>query len=190
MNLFEILVDAIRNTPVGYFESILQQRNPGPDAKGSIFDEAQDFHSLCDIAVKAEPYEGKPENMMFGCTYIKVPIPGSVGIIALDLLPEETELVLLDEKRTTGSVGGGVDAYLFTQVGTTEKVDFSVAIVGPGKEKDKDGRPLQILWTIHPGHIAPRPESANSADLIGKKVKPAEAKKLGLTVAKLLVDNY
>ena len=187
MSLFELLVSAIQNTPVGYFMNTLSQRNPGPDAVGSVFDTEQDYHSLLDIAVKAEPYEGKPENMLFGCTYIKLPIPGTVGIIDLDLLPEETELVLLDPKGTTGQVGGGVDAYLTAKKGTDEKVDFSVAIIGPGDAKDKDGKPLPVLWTIHPGHIAPRPESANCVDLIGSSCSPAQAKKLGLTVAKVKV---
>lgn len=187
MSLFELLVSAIQNTPVGYFMNTLSQRNPGPNAMGSVFEVEQDYYSLLDAAVAAEPYEGKPGNMLFGCTYIKLPIAGTVGIVDLDLLPEETELTLLDEKSTTGKVGGGVDAYLTVQKGTDEKVDFSVAIVGPGDAKDKDGKPLPVLWTIHPGHIAPRPESANSASLIGKVVKPAEAKALGLTIAKVRV---
>lgn len=186
--LMYLLKSAIKNTPVGYFMQILRQRNPGADAMGSVFDVEQDYYSLMAEAYCAQPYNAGASAIP-GCTYIQLPIPGTIGVVSLDSLPEDTELLLADPKNTCGSEGGGVDAYLNVLKGTGEKTEFTVAIVGPGDAKDKDGNPLPVLWTIHPGHTVPRPVSVNKPELIGMTCTPSQAKKLGLTVAKLVVDS-
>ena len=184
------LLAAISATPVGYFMKVMKEHNKGPDSKGSTFYDEQNYWTLIDAAQNKlidlyVPIEGG----LPICTYIKLALPGMVGVIGLDHLRGTDRVQLLDLKDTVGSEGGGVFPYIHEEPSFLSRLghaDFSVAIVGPGDAMDGDGIPIPILWTIHPGHTCPMPKSANDASLAGKWVTVTEAKSLNFTAAKVI----
>lgn len=179
----ELIRAAIINSAlndVQYLAGIFKQRNPGPDAAGSFWAHEQTPNDIINYAARAE--EVDVGNLKFGdCRYFRLPCPGTVGVVGLDTLSDGTMLELLDPKGTVGTAGGGVEACFKvdqSELDKLAKVTFTMLIVG--FELDKP-----VVFTMHPGPVFGRSASQNDPALVGQKVTVLEAKKLGLTIAKL-----
>lgn len=117
-------------------------------------------------------------------------IGGKLGVVSLDSMPADAEIVLLDpkggEEFWTGerSVGATVSASRYGV--EAPSVGHTTLILGPASRDE--GAPLTV-WTFHPGDpVAPSAlarVSATGEDLHGKIVSVAEAKAMGFALAKL-----
>lgn len=169
-------IDTTKRLVPGYFESTLEQRLPG--GAGSILDEldGKDVTTVSDLedAVRSADwteYANCP-NLMDGCKAYRTPCTGRYGIVELDDLSDDTELVLDDRKNT-----GVVSATVKGKVG--REVDFAVLIIGPEQGED-------VVFTIHPGDpVLPSKVSATDRHH-GEIVTVKVAKALGLTTAKII----
>jgi hypothetical protein len=178
-----MLAAAIAHTDMDYLEKIFTQHSPGPDQAGSVFAEKMTLLSLAAATKRAKPHRPPEDCIHPACSYFRIPVPGSLGMVDLKDLPKDAELTLTDPKGTIGTDGGGVAAEFAVEETAPMTVDFSTIIVGP-REDDKN---ILQIWTIHPGECMPRPtDGVNNPELVGKKVNPAQAMELGLNCAKLV----
>tara|TARA_Y100000034_G_scaffold127624_1_gene180689 strand:- start:901 stop:1584 length:684 start_codon:yes stop_codon:yes gene_type:complete len=144
-NSSQIVSDAIeRSIGMPHYEATFLTRNPGDEAEGSVFLEAQTSDSL-----KAAVWQP------FGHEDIKAPaqgyeanIPGTFGLVELKNLDSEVPIkMVLGHKGEEPFVTALVDKSNVSRE-LTEK-DFTVILLGPGE----DGL---IVWTFFPGPpIAP-----------------------------------
>jgi hypothetical protein len=149
-----------------YFDRCLAQRNPGPAALGSVFEQTQTRESL--LSAAWEPYSHP--DVAAPAVAFRAPIAGTVGVVLLAELPGNTPVKLADPKGT-----GFVEAT--AQLEDGPRSEWTTLLLGPGK----DGQ--ETLYTFFPG--APVKPSTLAADhWNGFTVKASEAIRLGLTVAK------
>jgi len=139
-NASRIVSDAIeRSIGMPHYEATFLTRNPGDEAEGSVFLEAQTSDSL-----KAAVWQP------FGHKDIKAPaqgyeanIPGTFGLVELKKLDSEVPIkMVLGHKGEEPFVTALVDKSNVSSE-LTEK-DFTVILLGPGE----DGL---IVWTFFPG---------------------------------------
>lgn len=162
-----------------HVEKTLGERNPGPNQAGSTFTTPQTVDSIkaaCDKAVEVDV-----GSLKFGeCRYFRLPIPGKVGVVALDSLDQSLLVDLKDPKGTLGTEGGSVEVYLRQDQSEVDRsqVDYTMLVIG------KEGEDFEV-FTFHPGPVVPRPKAVNDASLLNKTVTVAEALKLGFTIGKL-----
>lgn len=133
---------AIRNlhgVDKSYLKSTLGQRLPSDDnAAGSVypqFSSKKDLYKAL-LGAKWEPYDhpaiGGPAKGF------KANLPGTVGIVDIDEVPEDVALYL-DDRKNTGQV-----SLVGLGLQRGKDVEHSTIILGP--EGDKE-----IMWTVHPG---------------------------------------
>jgi len=134
-----------------YVQKTLDQRNPGPKAVGSVFDEPQTAESLA----AAEWVVSDDPGVVAPAVGFRAPIPGTVGLVELAKLDPSTACVV---KPTHGGAAAFVAAFVKRDAvpAETVKVGYTTLMVGP---KDKDNGDLtEVLWTFHPG-AAVRPST-------------------------------
>jgi len=157
----------------GYYANVLEQRVIGPKAKGSIF-EGQTVTSLNDAIVKANWEEAQNENVFHICTAFKTKdIPGGMyGVVMLADLPDDADLVILDQKNTGY-------ASLCVNGGMRVPAEETWLILGPAETGE------EVVWTLHPG--APTPRATTPTDMlpVGTKLTKAEAIALGFNSANI-----
>lgn len=146
-----LIEEAFDNTDESYMESSLKQRNPGPDAAGSTFEEQTTYHDLKfaswipanDPAIK-EPAEGFVTKL-FG---------GLLGITKLETLPQDMTVVLQPAHGGKAKIRDGefagmnpAECAAVLTNGQRMKVDFTTLIIGPDRAD-----PSKItVWTFFPG---------------------------------------
>tara|TARA_R100000008_G_C3525407_1_gene136313 strand:+ start:172 stop:810 length:639 start_codon:yes stop_codon:yes gene_type:complete len=141
---------AFEDTDPDYLEKSIEQRNPGPEAAGSVFAEPQAVQSLIDAEWTPYPHE----NIKPPATGFKADIPGTLGIVPIDVLPEEQEI------RFQPAHGGAVKneegqhlAEVVAQIPEGDReVEHTTLIIGPSKE---DPEKFQV-WTFFPGDATPK----------------------------------
>ena len=144
-NASQIVSDAIeRSVGMPHYEATFLTRNPGDEAEGSVFLEAQTSDSLKNAVW--EPYDH--EDIKAPAQGYKANIPGTFGLIELKHLdPDVPVKMVLGHKGEEPFVTALVDKSNVSSE-LTDK-DFTVILLGPGK----DGL---IVWTFFPGPpIAP-----------------------------------
>jgi hypothetical protein len=169
------IIQYTKKTLPGYFESCIKQRLA--DGLGST----TDFRSVdaLENALLTASYVPFEDNgaLIPGCYAVKTyDIPGHLGIVPVDSLPDEAVLTLRDPKNT-----GFLSACTATQQRTD--VDFTVLIIG--KEDDGDN---EVMYTFHPGAPVPPPslKAGVPNEVTGKEyhdgdqITVAEAKSLGI----------
>jgi len=180
-----MLVAAIRRTPGGYLQQVLDSRNPGsPTQKGSCWKwPIRDMEVLLHYLRDMEITEFSPEGGGFvpradrPCRYFRAPIPGLLGVVPLASLDPDQRVWIADPKKTCGTPGGGVEAHWYvgdTKVGEEASTTF---ILGPAETPEGE----YILWTCHPGAPSPRYSPVDRPDLIGQMLSVREAIAIGLT---------
>lgn len=188
MEALEMLLAAIKGTPEGYLQQVLNSRNPfHPDQKGSAWTMPWSLQNLLNGLEYEVIEEFVPEGGGFipradrPCRYFRVSIPGHLGVISLASLAPDTRVQIMDPKGTCGSPGGGVEAHLPYGGDKLGRVDHSTFILGPAQTEAGE----YIIWTAHPGDPAPRHTPIDRPDLIGRTVTAQEALALGLTMVNL-----
>ena len=160
-----------------YYVATLTQRCDLSAAAGSVINGIFSIDDMENLLLSAEWEEYVHPSIMEGCKGFVAPIPGKMGVVNIDALPDETELVL-DDRKGTGKVTptvGGVDRV---------PVDFTVLIVGPEKIGEET---VQIMYTFHPGApINPSRVSVSEKYKNGTKITVKEAKGIGLLYAKIV----
>ena len=162
---------AIQNTLnvlPGYLEKTLEQRNPGPNAAGSVFLKSVSVEDL----LNANWQKADFATVAPGCTAYVTPIPGHLGIESLSELDPQIEIVL-DDRKDTGKISATVSGVL------GEVVDFTTIIIGPEKG-------VMVVYTVHPGAPVHPSKVLAEKGLHGKKVTVAQARELGLETAKIV----
>ena len=133
-----------------YLEKSIKQRNPGPDAAGSVFTEPQTIESLINASWVPYPHENiKPPAIGF-----KADIGGTLGIAPIDALPDDQEI------RFQPAHDGGVKneegqhlAEVVAQIPEGDRgVGHTTLIVGPVKEEPGKFQ----VWTFFPGDATPK----------------------------------
>lgn len=158
---------ALAATPADYLAGILKQRNPGPDALGSRFTVPQTVETL--QGALWEPYV-HPE-VAPGCQAYRAPIRGTLGIVALEDVPSDAGLVLLD-----GHATGFVEA-VWTTSRALPEVDYTTAIVGQDEGHD-------VVFTMFPGPPV-RPSSLPATEFRGQEITVSLARRLGFRWVKI-----
>jgi hypothetical protein len=184
MSFASTIRDALNNTPADYLNSVISMRSPtSEDRAGSFFDTEVGTHEIMEAAERAEVYTPGEGQSLPICKYFRLPLPGTVGMVDLDTLPEGATLNLEDPKGTVGTEGGGVSCvYRGEGVDNLARADFSVLILGPSEEDESK----LCVWTIHPGDTTPRPgDAVNDPKHVGRTVTVDEAKALGFVLAKV-----
>jgi len=158
---------AFDNTPSGYQGKVLAMRNPSRSSSGSTFLRKQTWSALKGAGWK--PY--RHPNIKSPAKGYIAKVPGRMGLVKTSSLPANAKVKLVDPKKT-----GQVSAEVSGVPG--EKVNFTVALVGPGD----GGKPM--IWTLHPGDpIGPSEVAAKGK--VGQVITPKQAKKLGFDYAKV-----
>jgi len=117
-----------------------------------------------------EPY--KHPSVMAGCSAFRAPLPGNMGLVALNKCPSSARVRLIDPKGT-----GTVEAALVAPLGPA--VEHTVAILG-----DEEGQ--EVCFTFHPGDPV-RPSTLSAKDYpAGTELSAGEAWSLGLEWAKVV----
>ena len=152
-----------------YWEQTLASRQP--NGFGSRFLKETSTEEILEWTW--EPYLDCPD-LMKGCTALRAPIKGILGVVRLSDLHPETKVSLSDPK-STGKVTPEIERSALP--GVLGQVDYTVAILG-----DEGGR--EVVFTFHPGDPI-RPSSVPSEGRTGSWVSVAEALSLGLEFAKI-----
>lgn len=157
-----------------YWEATLAQRSLlSGRAVGSVYQgiTPDQIESMV-LTAEWEPYEHP--SIMIGCTAAIARLPGRLGLVRLDELPDDKPVYLLDPKGTrqcSAVVAGVVGPW----------VPFSVLILGI--EKLDDGSEVEIVFTFHPGdpvRASELPAQGNAG-----RVSVAEAIALGFELGKI-----
>lgn len=188
MEALEMLLAAIKGTPEGYLQKVLDSRNPfHPDQKGSAWTmpwskrnllEGLEYEVIEEFVPEGGGFVPRPDRP---CRYFRVSIPGWLGVLPLEQLAPDVMVMICDPKGTCGSPGGGVEAHLPYGGDKLGKVEWSTFILGPSETPEGE----YILWTAHPGAPSPRHTPVDRPDLIGVSMTAAEAMGLGLTMVNL-----
>lgn len=156
----------------GYLEKTCEQRLPG--GCGSVL--LGNFETVEDViaALKAAewlPYP--PEGLLPGCwAFSTRDLRGRMGVVRLDSLPANAEVVLDDRKGT-----GKVSATVVGDLG--EEVDFTVLILGPEQGEE-------VVYTFHPGAPVKASQVQCDPGMHGRKITVQEALNMGLETAKIV----
>jgi hypothetical protein len=169
----EIVLPALRvraafeNSDKGYLERTLTQRQPGKGGAGSRFKRETSLEEVKNAGWV--PYTHPA--VVAPATAFRAPLAGTVGLIRLDSLQPDTEVVLRDG-HSTDFVEACVPG------GQGPEVDFTVVLLGPDRETGKE-----VVWTFFPGEpIGPSKIPAAGND--GRRLTALEAIGLGLEWAK------
>jgi hypothetical protein len=173
--IINFIGEAIKNTmamlnPPGYWANTLASRQPS--GNGSRFHETVTEETL--LSVEWSEITDQVSAGIPGCRYFKSPLPGKLGVVALNVLPEKCQVTLADPKGT-GKISVEIDRASLE--GEMADVDFTVLIIGLEEGKD-------VVFTFHPG-MPIRPSSIPAEGLAGKVVSVTEAINLGLQYAKI-----
>lgn len=169
------VAEAIQNTPIDYMNSILEMRNPGPNAIGSMFEKTQSKESLMGFDWK--PYEH--QDIVSPAVGYSAEIPGFFGLVTINMAAFwDLPLYLVPSRKGTGFME------VVTRVSRESSLihshlyrTFSVALLGPGDSGKT------ILWTVFPGE--PIQPSTMPVDGGPRLISPREAEGLGFSWAKI-----
>lgn len=163
----------------GYYEKTVAQRSPKTGC-GSVVTsyKGQPLYDGIGHAVFYDGWDGWEEYptcpcLMEGCTaFINRYFGGELGVVSLDDLPADSDIIL-DDRKNTGNVSATVKGV------RGKKVDFIVAILGPEQGKE-------VLFTFHPGDPVNPSRVKTETGMHGRHVTVAEALKMGLQTAKIV----
>jgi hypothetical protein len=119
-------------------------------------------------------------NIAAGCLAYEVELEGVLGVVRLSPFNPDEHYVKLIDPKGVGKVSAEVDPTSMNLVGDLETTYYTVIILGP---KD-DGSGGFTLWTFHPGDPV-RASEVPAEGNVGKTITIREAKKMGLTHAKV-----
>jgi hypothetical protein len=170
MNIAERIAAAFKNTSPEYLTQCLEQRNPGPDAKGSFFDETQTVESL--VAASWEEYSHP--NILSPAIGFRAKLPGTVGIVDLATLHASTPVVLNGKETDpdldiTGSVKLAKE--------DLPKSEYTTLLIEPDNGKE-------VVSTFFPGDPTPF-SRIKDRKLIGKQMNVALALQMGIRYGKI-----
>jgi hypothetical protein len=152
-------------------QKVLVTRNPGPNAMGSVFGEAQTPQSLA--AADWQPYS-HPSIQSPAAGFV-AKIPGTVGVVELNTLNPSMPVKLVDGHET-GFLAPAV------QVPRGIKSEHTTLLLGP---IDKDG--TEGVWTFFPGDpILPSELKADDVPEDKMEITVSEAINMGFEFAKVL----
>ena len=176
-----IVRDAINTAKVvdeKYHIATLSQRCDSESAAGSVIDGICSIEEMEALLNNAEWEEYSHPSIMEGCKGFVTPIPGKMGVVELETLPDDMEVVL-DDRKGTGKVTPTVNGIDRVRVG------FTVLIIGP--EKVGEEETVQMMYTFHPGDpISPSRVAVSEKYKNGTKITVKEAKGIGLLYAKII----
>jgi hypothetical protein len=157
--------EASKDIP-GHLDGLFKARNGG--AGGSKFDTPQTIESL----ISADWVSYNHPAVMKGVDAFKASIPGYVGLIKLDELPDNQVVELIDGHKT-----GFLSVVINGK--RAEHVDFTVLMLGQDSGKE-------VVFTFHPGDPI-RPSSLPDGGEFSKgdKITVQQAKNLGFEYAKV-----
>lgn len=170
MDLIANAIDNTKRVVPGYFENTVRNRLSG--GIGSIYDQFETSEELEKALLSADWEETTHPSVLAGCRVFKANLPGRLGIIEIDTLPDDVELIA-DDSKSTGNVAMTVKGVRGTVVPETYLII--------GKEKDVD-----VVYTFHPGEPVKPSIVSTSTVNHGSVVSKREAKKLGFDLAKIV----
>lgn len=167
----ERIITAFKNNKkINYYDCLFDNRIEGPKNTGSSYNLTK--NELEEKIKNADWQEVVHPDVMPGCTAFKANIPGLLGIMPIQELPEEADLYTIDTKHT-GFIGIGCTGVQKMPVG------YSYLILG--MEGD-----LEVVFTFHPGEPV-RPSEVETAEIpAGKKITKEEALAMGFSLCKYL----
>jgi hypothetical protein len=211
MNVNERVKAAFHSTQLGNLLSIMLQRTPGPDQKGSVFLEG---FGLMDL-LKADWSQMEHPNVQAPAVAFICDIPGRVRVKSLswvlDFYGPNANLTLMDGHKTKMSPEGsgfvecvfplddlhimGVDVQHTTVLlgpGETYKKCDNVSYHDAGSIRNCPNNceggyiasPREVVWTFFPGDPI-GPSKVKDNGLHGKSITAAVAKEMGFTYVKL-----
>lgn len=158
----------------GYWSSVLAQRVPGPKAKGSIF-EGKTPRRLSKEIKTASWEEAENEHVFPGCVAFKTTDihGGMYGVVPLADLPDDADLVILDQKNTGY-------ASLCVNGGMRVPAEETWIILGPCNTGE------EVVYTLHPGAPTDRAKTPTDMLPVGTHLTKADAIKKGFNTANVL----
>ncbi len=137
------VTEAFENTPPDYLDQCFAQRNPGPKAVGSIFQEPQSRQTLLEANWSRfkHPHVAPPYRSY------RAEIPGALGVICLHELYPLSYLRLADTLKN-----GQIKPIVIIPRYQRELVGHTTLIVGPDPPSG-----LNRIWSFHPGDPVPPP---------------------------------
>lgn len=178
----EFVAEAIDNTLTflpDYAAKTLLQRNPGPQACGSVWDSSHTWEEL-----KAAQWFEKAslEDWQSNCHYFEAShLGGIVGVVELFNLDPKTTVVL-DDRKDTGKVSCVVKRSKLEKY-QLHHSEYTILITG------EDYGHI-VVFTVHPGDPVRPSQVTTKPGMHGKSITVSEALELGLTTAKLDWSGY
>lgn len=176
----ETVINAINTTKMvdkKYYIATLSQRCDTEGAAGSVIDGICSVEEMETLLTNAEWEEYNHPDIMENCKGFKAPIPGKMGVIKLESLPDDA-VGVLDDRKDTGMVS------ITVSVGYRVPVDYTILIIGP---ENIGGEEVQLMYTFHPGDpISPSRVPASEKYKHGLQITIKEARELGLVYAKIV----
>ena len=170
----ERVLTAILRTKIhlgDYWEKTLKGRlENGGSGSRFLSDDIVDVEEQL-ISAGWEPYPAVQHLLLEGCTAFRAEIPGKMGVVEIESLPECADIFLVDRKKT-GFLSAEV-ASMFAKRSTP--VDHTVIILG-----QEAGH--EVVFTVHPGD----PVKPSQLKGYPRTIHRDEAIALGLKYAKVV----
>jgi len=149
-------IDMLKEVDPSYYNNMFNQRLHGsPNAAGSTYEGYANIEELISMLKNVQWESYNHPSVRPPAVSFKANLPGRLGLVEIDNLPDNVSLFLDDRKRAgTISLVAKVNSSI---VKTLAKTDFTVIMLGPA---DKDD-PREIVWTFHPGD----PVRPNTVDM-------------------------
>ena len=152
----DVVAQAFKNSDPSYLEASIKQRNPGPQAAGSVFTRAVTLEDLVNASWTPHDHPNiNPPAIGF-----KASLPGVLGIAEVSSLPDEQtvrfqpahggKVVVKDEESP--KYGQQLAEVVTNIPEQNRQVEHTTLLLGPSKE---DPEKL-IVWTFHPGDPTPK----------------------------------
>lgn len=174
--LVNAAIDATEEYLGDYFNNTCRMRLPEAGS-GSTYDGIKSVEELKEKIRNANWEKAEHENVMFGCTAYKTKdIPGGhYGIIAIDNLPENVDIIASEPNKKTGMITMMVSS---EQVPKGPATDETWLIVG-----DEEGH--DVVFTFHPGEPVSPSQLKVDDYKGGENITPQQAKALGFDFVKI-----
>lgn len=169
-NRIKKAIETTKETIPGYFESTCEKHAELSEKPMGSVVLGVDAKSLEDKIASADWRPFIHKDVTEGCEAFVSDLKGLFGMIDLDTLPKDTEVTIVDPKKT-GFASISVKGV------RGQEVDFTVLILG--KEAGKE-----VVFTFHPGEPC-RPSTLPIKDRNGDVISIEEAKELGFEKANI-----